>query len=219
MTFKAPDSLVEQIANHLAQRIIRGELKERERIQELKVTQELNVSRGSVREALLLLERRHLVTIPPRRGAQVSELNARNVRNLYALVCELYILLANSVADRWQVEADLQPFRAIQQRLIVSADRGDIQGFVAEGFNIVSAALPFADNPYLQETLENLLPSVSRTYHFALERRQTRMSQFLEVLDGLLQAVIARDKAQIREMISAYSQHNCQVVLAALADR
>ncbi len=39
MTFKAPDSLAEQIAHHLAERIIRGELKERERIQEQKVTQ------------------------------------------------------------------------------------------------------------------------------------------------------------------------------------
>ncbi len=75
MTFKAPDSLAEQIAHHLAERIIRGELKERERIQEQKVTQTLNVSRGSVREALLILERRHLVNILPRRGAQVSELS------------------------------------------------------------------------------------------------------------------------------------------------
>ena len=46
MTFKAPDSLAEQIAHYLAERIIRGELKERERIQEQKVTQGLNVSRG-----------------------------------------------------------------------------------------------------------------------------------------------------------------------------
>lgn len=68
MTFKAPDSLAEQIAHHLAERIIRGELKERERIQEQKVTQTLNVSRGSVREALLILERRHLVNILPRRA-------------------------------------------------------------------------------------------------------------------------------------------------------
>ena len=34
MTFKAPDSLAEQIAHHLAERIIRGEMKPGERIQE-----------------------------------------------------------------------------------------------------------------------------------------------------------------------------------------
>ena len=89
MMFKAPDSLAEQIAHHLAERIIRGELQARERIQELKVTQALNVSRGSVREALLILERRHLVVIPPRRGAQVAELTPDNVKSLYALVMEL----------------------------------------------------------------------------------------------------------------------------------
>lgn len=100
MTFKAPDSLAEQIAHHLAERIIRGELKERERIQEQKVTQTLNVSRGSVREALLILERRHLVNILPRRGAQVSELSPQHVESLYALIVQLYIMLAESVARR-----------------------------------------------------------------------------------------------------------------------
>ena len=49
MTFKAPDSLAEQIAHHLAERIIRGELKPGERIQEQKVTLALNVSRGGLR--------------------------------------------------------------------------------------------------------------------------------------------------------------------------
>ena len=71
MTFKAPDSLAEQIAHHLAERIIRGDLKPGERIQEQKVTQALNVSRGSVREALLILERRHLVGGVP--GGQAGQ--------------------------------------------------------------------------------------------------------------------------------------------------
>src|SRR5690606_39200696 len=123
MTFKAPDSLAEQIAHHLAERIIRGELKARERIQELKVTQALNVSRGSVREALLILERRHLIVIPPRRGAQVAELTPHKVQSLYALVIELYILLGNAVADRWQSESELAPLLAAQQRLIESSER------------------------------------------------------------------------------------------------
>ena len=108
MTFKAPDSLAEQIAHHLAERIIRGELKERERIQEQKVTQTLNVSRGSVREALLILERRHLVNILPRRGAQVSELSPQHVESLYALIVQLYILLAESVARRWRSASNKQ---------------------------------------------------------------------------------------------------------------
>ncbi|GBL58347.1 GntR family transcriptional regulator [Pseudomonas sp. R3.Fl] len=219
MTFKAPDSLAEQIAHHLAERIIRGELKERERIQEQKVTQALNVSRGSVREALLILERRHLVVILPRRGAQVSELSASHVESLYGLVMELYIMLASAVARTWREEGDLQPFLAIQQRLMESLQRGDIDAFVESSFDIMRAAFPFAANPYLQETVENLLPAISRTYHLALERRKSEMSQFLDSFARLLQAVIDRDEAVIREVLLDYGRHNSQLVLAALAER
>ncbi len=219
MTFKAPDSLAEQIARHLAERIIRGELKARERIQEQKVTQALNVSRGSVREALLILERRHLIQILPRRGAQVSELTAQNVKSLYALVIELYILLARAVADGWREEADLAPFLAIEQRLIDSLQRADIHGFVAHSFDIMRAAYPFADNPYLQETVENLLPAISRTYHLALEQRSSEMGQFLETFRQLLQAIVERDHHRARDLLNGYGERNCELVLAALAER
>lgn len=219
MTFKAPDSLSEQIAHHLAERIIRGELKERERIQEQKVTQSLNVSRGSVREALLILERRHLITILPRRGAQVTELTPHKVQSLYALVMELYILLGIAVAERWTVEADLAPLVAVQEQLIASAERQDIDAFVGHSFDVMRAAFPFANNPYLQETLENLRPAISRTYYLALERRKGEMGQFLNVFASLLQAVTVRDQARIRSLLGEYGKRNCQLVLATLAER
>ena len=78
------------------------------------------------------------------------------------------------------------------------------------------AAFPFADNPYLQETLENLQPAMSRTYYLALEQRRGEMSRFLDSFTHLLQAVIARDPARIREVLLSYGEHNCHLVLAAL---
>jgi DNA-binding GntR family transcriptional regulator len=216
MTFKAPDSLAEQIAHHLAERIIRGELKPGERIQEQKVTQALNVSRGSVREALLILERRHLVAILPRRGAQVTELNAHNVQSLCTLMGELYILLGNAVAQKWQQQSDLAPFLQIQQRLIASYETEDVKSFVEDCFNIMRAAYPFADNPYLQETVDNLQPAMSRSYYFALEQRKAEMSDYLTLFEQLLAAVLARDTAQVRRVLTDYGQRSCQIVLSAL---
>jgi len=217
MTFKAPDSLAEQIAHHLAERIIRGELKPGERIQEQKVTTSLNVSRGSVREALLILERRHLIVILPRRGAQVTELNAHNIESLCTLMSELYILLANAVASRWQVQADLAPFLQIQQRLTASFERQDVKTFVEDSFNVMRAAYPFANNPYLQETVENLQPSMSRNYYLALDQRKAEMSEYLLLFAQLLQAVVARDQVQIRAVLGSYAERSCKLVLSALA--
>ena len=217
MTFKAPDSLSEQIAHHLAERIIRGELAPGERIQEQKVTQALNVSRGSVREALLILERRHLIAILPRRGAHVTHLDERNVRSLCSLMGEFYTLLGNAVASKWRSEADLQPFLHIQQRLQDAYERQDIETFVAESFAVMRAAYPFADNPYLQETVENLQPAMSRAYYLALDQRQANMTDYLDLFARLLDAVVARDHARIREVLAAYCQRSCELVLAALA--
>ncbi|MQT71361.1 GntR family transcriptional regulator, partial [Pseudomonas sp. FSL R10-0071] len=191
MTFKAPDGLAEQIAHHLAERIIRGELKPGERIQEQKVTLALNVSRGSVREALLILERRHLIAILPRRGAHVTELTAHKVQSLCTLMSEMYILLGNAVAQRWTAPSDLGPFLQIQQRLVDSYERQDISAFVEDSFNVMRAAYPFADNPYLQETVENLHPAMSRAYYLALEQRKAEMSEFLALFAELLEAVLA----------------------------
>ncbi|AAO57128.1 GntR family transcriptional regulator [Pseudomonas syringae pv. tomato] len=216
MTFKAPDSLAEQIAHHLAERIIRGELKPGERIQEQKVTQALNVSRGSVREALLILERRHLVVILPRRGAQVTVLNAHNVTSLCNLMSELYILLANAVAQRWQSEDELAPFLQSQQRLQASFEQQDVRMFVEESFNVMRAAYPFANNLYLEETVENLQPSMSRSYFLALEQRKAEMSEYLALFGDMLAAVLARDLAQIRVVLTRYCQRSCQLVLSAL---
>lgn len=216
MTFKAPDSLAEQIAHHIAERIIRGELKPAERIQEQKVTQALNVSRGSVREALLILERRHLVVILPRRGAQVTVLDAHNVQSLCALMSELYVLLGIAVAENWKEQSDLATFLQIQQRLIASFERQDVKAFVEDSFNVMRAAYPFANNPYLQETVENLQPAMSRAYFLALEQRKAEMSEYLELFERLLAAVLARDLPQIRVVLTAYAQRSCDLVVSAL---
>ncbi|MCG6577642.1 GntR family transcriptional regulator [Pseudomonas sp. AF32] len=216
MTFKAPDSLAEQIAHHLAERIIRGEMKPGERIQEQKVTLALNVSRGSVREALLILERRHLIAILPRRGAHVTELTEHNVRSLCTMMSELYILLGNAVAHGWRESADMAPFLEIQQRLKDAYARQDIRTFVDESFSVMRAAYPFANNPYLQETVENLQPAMSRAYFLALEQRKAEMNEYLDLFERLLAAVLARDLPQIRIVLTAYAQRSCDLVVSAL---
>ena len=88
MTFKAAESLAEQIARHVGRQIVTGDLVEGERIQELRIAKELNVSRGSVREALLILERRHLINIYPRRGAVFAEMSAQQIKSLFEILTQ-----------------------------------------------------------------------------------------------------------------------------------
>jgi DNA-binding GntR family transcriptional regulator len=80
------------------------------------------------------------------------------------------------------------------------------------------ATYEFANNPYLQETVENLQPAMSRAYFLALEQRKASMSEYLELFERLLAAVIARDYALIRTVLNAYCQRSCDLVISALTD-
>ena len=97
MDFKVPNTLAEQIANYLAERIMTGQIQPGKRIQEATLAGELKVSRASVKEALYTLERWHLVEITPRKGASASKLDANHASELYDVYMHLLLMLAPSI--------------------------------------------------------------------------------------------------------------------------
>ena len=103
MNLEEADSLSEQIAKYISEQIISGELVEGERIQELRIAKELDVSRGSVREALLLLERTYLIEIFPRRGAIVSEMSAQQVKALFDTNVMVLGHIVQRISETWRV--------------------------------------------------------------------------------------------------------------------
>lgn len=85
-------SLAELIVKELRPRIWDGQIPAGNRLTEMDLAQEFQVSRSSVREALHLLEHEGLVEIIPRRGAFVRRYTAQDLEDLYAarLLLETY---------------------------------------------------------------------------------------------------------------------------------
>src|SRR5690554_2354057 len=81
--FKPRETLTEQVARHIENLIAFGQLRSGERIYESAMAKEMDVSHGSIREGLLLLEKRHLVKNVPRKGAFVTLLDEHFVKSLY----------------------------------------------------------------------------------------------------------------------------------------
>ena len=217
MRFQAPESLSEQIAQHLGRRIVMGELKPGERIQELKIAGELDVSRGSVREALLILERRHLIQIFPRKGAVVSGLTAELVVSLYDIYINLLIMLARTVVVRWS-GTQLVPLIQQVQRLRKLADSEDrpIEDIIDSGLEVMRLCYPIVGNPYLEETLENFRPAISRTYFLAMQRYRGEMEQTKTFFRRLMDTAQSRDADGIEAAIRDFGEHQKQVVLEML---
>lgn len=215
MSFNAPKSMAEQIAQHLAQQIISGQRDAKERIQELKVVEELDVSRGSVREALLLMERRHLVDILPRRGAMVAELTADSVENLFDVFGILVTRLAILVAQRWQ-QSELDDLIQHLVWLQSIAEQDDREEFMAQVFVLLNIAYPLARNEYLHELLVNMQPAVHRCYALAQRYKANDGQAALVFFGALMKGVTQREVDLLPGAVKHYFDHQLERVLAAL---
>ena len=207
--------MAEQIAQHLANQIISGQRVANERIQELKVVDELDVSRGSVREALLLMERRHLVDIVPRRGAMVAEITADSVENLFDVFGILVTRLAVLVAQRWQENelAELIQHLSELQRI---AEQEDREEFMAQVFLLLGMAYPLARNEYLHELLVNMQPAVHRCYALAQRYKPNDGQAALVFFSALMTGVTKREVELLPGAVKQYFDHQLALVLAAL---
>ena len=213
--FRANDSLSEQIARHIGHLIVNGDLKAGDRIQELRIASELNVSRGSVREAYLILERRYLIEIVPRKGAVVAKLTPAHVKNLFELYFNLLGMLVRSLSKHWQ-DDDLQVFGELAHDMQRMVDAKDVRRFHDSTFAFVRLAYRFTENTYLVELLHNLQPAISRCYHLVLTASHDQMETTLRCMQDTLGHVAQRNAEAAVKSLQAFDRHLVSMVLQHL---
>ncbi|HEY2552065.1 MAG TPA: GntR family transcriptional regulator [Streptosporangiaceae bacterium] len=82
---QASPSLAESAAELIRNEILAGRFRQGEHLVEALIAEQLNVSRGPVREAFKLLRAEELVQEEPRRGTFVVSIGATDVREIYGL--------------------------------------------------------------------------------------------------------------------------------------
>jgi DNA-binding GntR family transcriptional regulator len=106
-------SLGDVVAERLRDAILNSELSPGQHLREEQISESLEVSRGPVRDAFLILEREGLVTLSRHRGATVVQLSVEDFGEVYSLRSVIEEL-AVRLAIRRRDEADLQ---ALEQSL------------------------------------------------------------------------------------------------------
>ena len=120
-----PRALYEEVAELLRQRIFRRELEPGCWIDELKIA---GISRTPLREALKVLAAEGLVTMKVRRGAYVTEMSEKDLRDVYHLLSLLESDAAGVVARTASAE-DLRMLEQLHAEL--EAARGERDRFFA----------------------------------------------------------------------------------------
>ena len=208
-------SLSEQIAKHISEQIIRGELVEGERIQELRIAAELDVSRGSVREALLLLERTHLIEIYPRRGAIVSEMSAQQVRALFDISSLLLGQIVQRIAETWR-SYEAESLQLLLDELGNRLKQGSIEKFYDLIFEGLARQHEMVGNAYLMKFYQELLPSIRRSYFLTLNTSRRELQESYDLFKLVTDAVLIRKSQQATLFMEDFCRHLRNLVLESL---
>lgn len=182
-------SLPEQIAAQLSERIVSGAYTPGQRVMEQAIAEEFDVSRGPVREALRLLEKEGLVMILPRRGAQVTNPTIEEVNEIFDIRAMLNGLRDRLIAEGKQRE---QLIPVLEQEIARLAQTAAVPGSGNEYIEIVlrlnRLLTQFAGNQRLQAILDSLAVQTVRYTRLGLSTPQRRR-QSAQNWQSLLRAI------------------------------
>ena len=184
-----PRALYEEVAELLRQRIFSNQLAPGSWIDELKLAEEYGISRTPLREALKVLATEGLVTMKVRRGAYVTEINAKDQRDVYHLLSLLEADAASVVAASASAE-QLQDLQSLHQALRAAV--ADTDQFFALNERFHMRLLEIADNRWRDQLVADLRKVMKLNRHHSL-LKSGRVAESLNEHQALMDALMARD--------------------------
>lgn len=92
-------SLKDVAVDYLTEKILTGEYKPNEKINEVQVANELGISRAPIREGIKELSSQGLVTQIPRKGTYVVELTEKDIKEIYQIRLSLESCIIDKIVD------------------------------------------------------------------------------------------------------------------------
>jgi DNA-binding GntR family transcriptional regulator len=215
-------TLPQQIADHLGHRIMNGELVPGSRLKEEEFAELYEVSRGPVREAFRLLDRRGFVEIVPRHGARVRVFDPADLAALFSIRAVLFGLAARQATEQGAPELiDLlgqQVERLRQSAVKMNISPREHATIAGDNQHLVAR---FAANRPLLKMLEEL--SSRALWRMAWRdtpldfTTRVRRQQSARFWNELLQAIKTGDDAGAERIARSLLEASRDYMIAAMA--
>jgi DNA-binding GntR family transcriptional regulator len=193
----ASASLAEQAYVQLREAIIRVELAPGTVLRENELTSWVGVGRTPVREAIQRLVRDGFVTVIPRRGTLVSEINITDLAAIYEVRAHLESCAARLAAERAGAEEHAQAAALIAELEALRSEDG-YEALLTLDRRIHRFAYACARNEFLAETLDQYHNLSLRILNVAMKRYPSLTPPLDAVVHDqrkLLEAIIDGDGA------------------------
>lgn len=216
----APDSAlrsgetVERIALELKNRILEGRLVPGQRLISRDMVDELNVSRGSMREAFRRLEADRLVDVIPNRGAVVKKLAPHEIRHLFQIREALEGQASRLAAHNIGAGDNRKRFKEVFEQCRRHRRHPVLQEFVVDNRAFHQEIVRLSGNSLLGELVDRYQLPV-----FTIQLRQQigsdqMIQNALVEHDAIAEAILAGDGEGAYNAMSAHLGHSATLILS-----
>ena len=212
---EAPRSLAEDAAHRIREQILGGGFKQGEHLVEAKIAEQLNISRGPVREAFKLLRAEGLLKEEPRRGTFVVNLTGKDVLEIYGLRAALEGR-AGRVVARSQDPAALARLRELVDEIDRAVATGDAVAASRADLAFHEGLCELCGNSRIHDVFMRYVPTLR-----GLLRLDERVIRSLDEISlqhrPLVDAIEAGDEELAARLLNQHAEHAGELIAGVLA--
>ena len=166
------------VAEALRRTLLEGRFRPGEDLSDAAIAAEFQISRGPVREAMLVLAQEGLLTHTQNRGFSVLNFTARDLEQIEAVRVPLESLALSAARER-VTENDLKRLQAFKDELVRAFEAGEYADRIRGEVNFHAAIWEMAGNPWLVACLKRvMIPSFTYGTAFRMDRPDMTAEQF-----------------------------------------
>jgi DNA-binding GntR family transcriptional regulator len=145
----------QKLIERLENMILTGAFQPRERLVELNLAKELEVSRFWVRDAFKILETKGLIEVIPYKGAMVCDVDEDEIENIFEVRVELDSLATRKAAKNAQ-KSDIKYLRRMAKKFEESIKNGDLGEMISANEDFHNYIYELSQNPTLIQVIQQL---------------------------------------------------------------
>jgi len=209
-------TLSQRVYKHLREEILSDRLPPGTELSEVALSKVLEISRGPIREAMGRLAAEGLITVRPRRRAEVRSLTPQELIDAYEVREALEVLAVRLAVPR-VTETDLARLEQLIEQMADHVKANAIGDFFAANVEFHETLCELSGNKKLQEVHHRLEGEIGRFKARTLALRGSLDGSLTEHR-AILAAVRLRDVEQAAALTAAHVRVPAQRLQAALAD-
>lgn len=190
-------SLRERVVSQIRTAIIEGRLKPGDHIKEQWLTEQLNVSRTPIREALILLEREGLVYSIPYRGSFVRDFTVQDVDMIFSMRTMLENFAADLVLPTFSDE-DRDHLQTLIDEQAKYIEANDFEHVRSADVAFHQYLIQRAEHPLLERSWDEIAAQIAALLFIRAEAIQT-FDEYLAIRDhgAILEAYASGDVQRV----------------------